>query len=556
MGNRRLTRRLRRITKSTKSTKNTTPTVFSFVLVVFLVPLVTAPQPPLQAPIVPKPLYGDITPVRSCESLAGVTLANTTIESAAIDPGDARTPAACRVTLIVTNPPAGDRIRVWVGLPVKGWNGRFQGVGGGGFSGGSANGIRAALAAGYAAASTDTGHEGGSGSFALDADGRFAWQLIRDNAYLGIHQMTVAAKAITRELYGRAPRYSYFNGCSTGGRQGLSEAQRFPADYDGILSGAPAINWAKLHVEQLWGHVVMLDAKHVVAQCKFEAATAAAIEACDPADGVTDGVIDDPTACGFDPKALVGRSTEACGAFTSADADVIRAIWRGPERQSGGSLWYGLPRGASFALSATGGTPLAGRPFAITLDWFRYFLLQDPKWDWTTLTRPRYEQLFDQSVEQWNDVFGTDNPDLSAFRDRGGKLIAWHGWADPLIYAQGTIDYVGRVQQALGADRTSAFLRLFMAPGVGHCSGGAGPQPSGQFEAVVRWVEEGRAPATLDAVIRDRAGTVTRSRPLCPYPSVARYKGTGNTDLASSFECRQGRGAEAAPPRKEIEPET
>jgi hypothetical protein len=354
--------------------------------------------------------------------------------------------------------------------------------------------------------------------------------------------MTVAAKAITREFYGRAPRYSYFNGCSTGGRQGLSEAQRFPGDYDGILSGAPAINWPKLHVEQLWGHVVMLEAKNFVPPCKFEAATDAAIDACDPADGVRDGVIDDPTQCAFDPKTLIGSTPDGCGAFTEADADVIRSIWHGPVRRTGARLWYGLPRGASFALSATGGTPLTGRPFQITLDWFRYFLLQDPNWDWTAVTRASYEQLFDQSVEQWNAVFGTDNPDLSAFRDRGGKLIAWHGWADPLIYAGGTIDYVNRVQQLLGADRTPSFLRLFMAPGVGHCAGGAGPQPSGQFEAVVKWVEEGKAPAILDAVIRDRTGTVTRSRPLCPYPAVARYKGSGSTDLASSFECRVAAG--------------
>jgi hypothetical protein len=530
-------RNIAKSAKPAKIAKNQQAVVFASLVsfAVFAMNPWLAAQP--AAPSVLKPLFGDVTPARSCESLTGVTLANTIIESAAVDPGDARTPASCRVTVVVTNPPAGDRIRVWIGLPVKGWNGRFQGVGGGGFSGGSANAIRAPLAAGYAAASTDTGHEGGSGSFALDVNGRLQWQLIRDNAYLGIHQMTVAAKAITREFYGRAPRYSYFNGCSTGGRQGLSEAQRFPDDYDGILAGAPAINWPKLHVEQLWGHVVMLEAKTFVPQCKFEAATAAAIAACDPDDGAKDGVIDDPTRCSFDPKTLIGKSPDGCSAFTEAETDVIRSIWRGPVRESGAPLWYGLPRGASFALSATGGTPLTGRPFPITLDWFRYFLLQDPTWDWTTLTRARYVQLYDQSVEQWNEVFGTDNPDLSAFRDRGGKLIAWHGWADPLIYAQGTIDYVGRVQQLLGVDRTPTFLRLFMAPGVGHCAGGPGPQPSGQFEAVVRWVEEGKAPDTLDAVIRDQSGTITRSRPLCPYPFVARYKGTGSTDLASSFEC-------------------
>ena len=182
---------------------------------------------------------------------------------------------------------------------------------------------------------------------------------------------------------------------------------------------------------------------------------------------------------------------------------------------------------------------MTGRPFAITLDWFRYFLTQNPKWEWTTLTAQTYEELWDQSIEQFGPVFGTDNPDLTAFRDRGGKLIAWHGWADPLIYAEGTTDYFTRVQRHMGgSDKTAAFMRLFMAPGVGHCAGGAGPAPTGHFEAVVRWVEEGRAPETLDAVSRDQSGTLVRSRPLCRYPLVARYKGRGTTDAAENFECK------------------
>ncbi len=494
------------------------------------------PQP---GPVsIPKAVFADADSVRSCESLRSVVLPDTIIDSAVVDPGDERTLPSCRVTATVTHPPAGDRIKVFVGLPLKGWNGRFQGVGGGGFSGGSANGVRTPLVAGYAAGATDTGHEGGSGSFALDANGRLNWHAIRDNAYLGIHEMTVTGKALTREFYGKAPRYTYFNGCSTGGRQGLSEAQRFPDDYHGILSGAPAINWPKLHVEQLWGHLVMLEAKNFVPQCKFEAATAAAIEACDTIDAVKDGVLEDPRRCKYDPKALVGTSPGACGPITDADAAVIAKIWEGPKRRDGSFLWYGLPRGAGFALSATSGTPLTGRPFAVTLDWFRYFLLQNPQWEWTTITQASYEQLWDQSVEQFGAVFGTDNPNLSAFRDRGGKLILWHGWADPLIYADGTTDYYTRVQQQMGgAQKTSEFIRLFMAPGVGHCSGGTGPAPTDPLDALVAWVEQGRAPEVLAASRRDESGRV-RSRPLCQYPLVARYKGQGSTDDRSSFECR------------------
>src|SRR5436190_4518358 len=234
----------------------------------------------------PKPLFPDATPVCPCESLAKVSLPNTAIDSAAIDASD----GSCRVTATVTHAPSGDRVKVFIGLPATNWNGRFRGNGGGGFSGGSANNLRGPVAQGYAASATDTGHEGGSGSFALDANGRLNWQAIVDNAYLGIHEMTVVGKALTQAFYGKAPRYSYFVGGSTGGRQGLMEAQRYPADYDGIYSGCPAINWASMVPSTLWPQVVMHDAKHLVSKEKLEAVTAAAIAACDPDVGMSDGV--------------------------------------------------------------------------------------------------------------------------------------------------------------------------------------------------------------------------------------------------------------------------
>jgi Tannase and feruloyl esterase len=464
------------------------------------------------------------TPVRTCESLSTLTIPNTAIESAAVEPAAGGHPAFCRVTAVVSHPPAADRVHIWIALPATGWNGRFEGVGGGGFSGGNPNGLAGPVSQGYAAGATDTGHEGGSGSFALDANGRLNWLLIRDNAYLGIHEMTVMGKRLSEAFYGRAPQHSYFNGCSTGGRQGLSEAQRYPADYDGILSGAPAINWTKLHVEQMWGNVVMQQLNDLVPQCKFATAQAAAVAACDGADGVKDGVIENPRACTYDPKALVGTST-ACGDFTATDAEVIRRIWQGPRRQDGSFLWYGLQRGGDFS-----GLSTAGRPSPITLDWWRYFLTQNPQWDWRTLTPALYEQYWDQSVEEFSAVLATDNPDLSAFRDRGGKLVLWHGWSDQLIYPEGTIDYYQRVQKQMGgADATSQFARLFLAPGVGHCGGGPGPAPAGQFDAVVRWVEQGQAPETLD--------TVRHKHPLCQFPAVARYKGTGSPDDAANFTC-------------------
>ena len=486
------------------------------------------------------PLVARNAPTRSCESLATVTLPNVTIESAAVDAGDQVVGETCRITAISTHPPAGDKIRIFLAFPMQDWNGRFQGVGGGGFSGGNPMAVRQPASQGFAAGSTDTGHDGASGSFALDTNGRLNWQLIRDNAYLGIHEMTAVGKTLAEAFYGSAPQRSYFSGCSTGGRQGLMEAQRYPADYDGIVAGAPAINWTKLHPEQLWGSLVMKEARNFLPMCKFSAATAAAIAACDDLDGVKDGVIDDPVKCTYDPKALVGTSSGDCGSITGADADVIRKIWEGPHRADGSVLWYGLPRGADFGgLSGTQGNPPVGRPNPITLEWFRFFLTQNPQWDWTTITAGSYEQLWDQSVEQFSAVIATDNPDLTRFRDRGGRIVMWHGQADPLIYPGGSIDYYQRVvRQMGGAERTTEFVRFFLAPGVGHCGGGAGPAPTAQLMNVINWVENGWAPETLIAVRRDQSGAVVRSRPLCQYPLVARYQGKGRTDDAANFACR------------------
>src|SRR5581483_788225 len=212
---------------------------------------------------------------------------------------------------------------------------RCLGVGGGGFSGGSPGGVNPPLAIGYASGATDTGHEGGSGSFGLDASGKLNWQAIRDNAHVGIHEMTLVGKALTEAMYGAPPKYSYFNGCSTGGRQALMEAQRYPQDYNGVVAGAPAINLPKLMMQSLWGSVQMNATGNPVAACKLSAATSAAISACDEIDGVKDGVIGDPGRCKFDSKTLVGSTPANCGAITESDADLIRQIWQGPAREDG-----------------------------------------------------------------------------------------------------------------------------------------------------------------------------------------------------------------------------
>jgi feruloyl esterase len=496
------------------------------------------PFPPLMQ-AAPKAAVANAKPVRTCESLAAVALPNTTIESAAVDP---KIPGVCRVTAVTTHPPAGDKIRIWVAIPTVNWNGRFLGTGGGGLVGGSELGTIPPVTLGFAAGATDGGHEGGSGSFALDAKGRLNWQSIRNFAHVGIHEMTVTGKALTQAMYGTEPRYSYFNGCSTGGRQGMVEAQRYPQDYDGIVSAAPAINWNRFHLQHLWGPVIMNAAANPVPACKLAKATEAVVAACDAIDGVKDGVIEDPKRCTYDPKVLVGTSAGDCGSFSEADVTVIRKLWEGPRRDDGSFMWYGLPRGADLnALWSSRGTPLKPQPFPLMLDWFRYFLTQDPQFDVGAVTPAGYERLWDQSVEQYGMVIATDDPDLTAFRDRGGKAIVWHGWADQLIAAEGSIDYYTRVQQRMGgAKKTSETIRLFMAPGVTHCAGGAGPQPTGLMEALLAWVEDGKAPETLPAVRRDQTGTVTRSRPLCQYPLIAKYRGSGSTDDAASFVCSNG----------------
>jgi hypothetical protein len=460
-----------------------------------------------------KPLYPGVTPVCSCESLTNVMLPNTTIESATIDASN----RMCRVTAIVTHSPANDRVKVWIGLPLTNWNGRFQGTGGGGFLGGSPASLRGPVRLGFSAGATDTGHEGGSGSFALDGC-KQNWQAIIDNAYLGIHEMTVVGKALTKAFYGKPAKYSYFVGGSTGGRQGLMEAQRFPEDYDGILSACPAVNWHRFVAACLWPEVVMREMSNFVSKAKLDAATAAAVAACDENDKVKDGVIDDPFHCAYDPKALVGTKV-GNDTFTEADADVIRKIWEGPRTQDGRFMWYGLERGADMsAYAGTTGSPLRGRPFSIALDYWMYYLAQDAKWDWTTLNYAGFEQLWKKSVEQFGAVIGTDDPDLTRFRDHGGKVIIYHGLADQLIPAAGTIDYYKRVQQRMGGEKATAkFARLFLVPGVDHGFRGAGATPTGQNEAIIRWVEEGKAPEKLIAEKRDKDGKLIGTRTLVPY---------------------------------------
>jgi hypothetical protein len=492
--------------------------------------------------------------------------------------------AFCRVQITVT--PA-INIEVWLPTPGN-WNHRFQAEGGGGYAGVISYSALAMAVTGdavtgqFATASTDTGHpatgtangQGGAngaqagGGFALNlANDTLNEELIVDFASRSLHEMTAKAKAVIKAYYGKPQDYAYWNGCSTGGRQGWIEAQRFPEDYDGILAGAPAFNWDRFIPAELWPELVMnLNVGAPVSQSKLTAVTAAAIKACDGLDRVIDGVINDPRQCRFDPHALVcgrpGAPTDGT-CLASQEADAAQQIWRGARGTHGEFLWYGLEPGASFAglANSSSGTPPAALPFPITLDHWRLWIKQDPSFDWQTLTTASFETGFRQSQAKFHAVIGSDDPDLSRFRAYGSKIITYHGWADQLIFPRGSIDYFNRVVAANGGlKRVQEFDRLFMVPGMNHCRGGAGAVNFGQsgvvpvsFDpehdavlALQRWVEKGVAPDLLIATTDQPPAThaaenptqpAAFTRPLCPYPEEAHYKGVGDPTDAASFAC-------------------
>jgi Tannase and feruloyl esterase len=444
-------------------------------------------------------------------------------------------PAFCDVTLTQTDS-AGNPIHIDVWLP-SGWNSRFQGVGGAVFECGPIySETAAAIEDGYSSATTDCGVNPAdllTGNWALNSDGTLNTPLIDDFSYEGIHDMTAVGKAVTRVYYPSPLRYSYFNGCSTGGREGLMEAQMFPADYNGIVSGSPAINWTEFIPSELWPELVMLQSHDFLPACKETAFTDAVIAAC--ADG--SGVIENPAACHFNPFTLVGEVTP-CGTITRADAAVMAKIWEGPI-VDGRHLWYGLEPGSSvlsLAATTTSDGTTGPEPFPIPVGWLQYWLTQNPSFNWETLTYEQFVRDFELSVSKFP-VIATDNPNLSAFERDGGKILIWHGLADELIFPQGTIQYYQRVQDTLGAKNTARFARLFIAPGAQHCAAAAGPAPANPLQDVVNWVEHGQAPATILATGgADPSTNQPTQRPLCMYPYLSQYVG-GNPDSLNSYTC-------------------
>jgi len=506
----------------------------------------------------------------ACENLSALKLPDTTITSAqtvaagsfAAPAGMPSTPlfkevpAFCRVVAGIT--PAKDsdiKIEVW--MPAAGWNGKYQGVGNGGFAGSiSYPALAGAVKSGYAAASTNTGH---SGRGATDA----TWALghpdrITDFGYRAIHEMTVKAKAIIKTFYGDGAKRSYFSSCSNGGRQALMEAQRFPEDYDGIVAGAPANFWTHLLTAAAWDvQATQSDPASYIPAAKIPALSAAVLKACDELDGVADGVINDPRACHFDPASLLCKEADSNSCLTAPQVGALKKLYAGPATSKGEKIFPGRVLGGEdgpggWASWVTGVSPGASLMYQFGTNYFSNMVYDNPAWDYKTLN-------FDTGVKASDDKEASNlnatNPNLKAFEARGGKLIIYHGWSDAAISAYNTVDYYNSMVAAMGAKETNSFVRVFMAPGMQHCSGGPGPNSFGQFNlgssppdplhniniAVEQWVEKGVAPdrlvATKFVTDNNPAGGVKMTRPLCPFPQLAKYKGTGDTNDEANFVC-------------------
>ncbi len=475
----------------------------------------------------------------TCENLTSLSIPDTIITSAQTvaagkftppsPPADAgpykNLPAFCRVEATL-KPSSDSDIRIEVWLPASGWNRKFQAVGNGGWAGViSYSALADAINTGYAGASTDTGHVGGSGSFALEHP-----EKLIDFGWRSQHEMTVKAKAIIQAFYGSAPRLSYWNGCSTGGRQGLKEAQKFPNDFDGIIAGAPANRTAI----GLWtAFAVLKDPASFVPPAKYPLIHQAVLNACDAADGLRDGLIDDPRRCHFDPQVLLCKGADGESCLTAPQVEAVRKIYTAATNpRTGQELFPSFVPGTELGWGIFGAGP---EPPALTLDQYRYVVFKNPHWDWRTFD---FDKDIARSEQPENVVMNATDPNLAPFFAHNGKLLLFHGWSDPQVPALATIKYYNNVVDTLGgASKTMDSVRLFMEPGMGHCRGGEGPNVFDKVGAMEQWVEKGKAPESIIAS-HSTNGKVDRTRPLCPYPQVAMYQGSGSSDDAANFVCK------------------
>jgi hypothetical protein len=506
---------------------------------------------------------GSVGYAASCDGLSSLALANTTITVAEDRPVGAFTPpggkpiaglpAFCRVTGSIKPSPDSDiRFEVWLPAAAK-WNGKFQGIGNGGYAGSIAfSGLADAVRNGYASASTDTGHQDSttSANWALNHP-----EKIIDFGHRAIHETANAAKGVIKAYYGDGPKRSYFNSCSNGGRQALMEAQRYPADYDGIIAGAPANYWTHLLSSAASGVKATLgEADSYIPAKKLPAIEAAALAQCDAVDGVKDGVIENPMTCRFDPSVLLCKGDESDSCLTVHQLTALKSIYGGLKNNKGAQIFPGLSPGGEaepggWGSWVTGEAPGKSQMFDYGTQFFKNIVYSDPSWQYRSFDPDRDVKAADERMARH---LNSAEPDLSAFQKRGGKLILYHGWADAAIPAVNAVNYYDSVVAKMGAENAGAFVRLFMVPGMEHCGGGAGPNVFGQFgtpggdrmhsidAALEAWVEQGTAPERIVATKykgNSAKDGVERTRPLCAWPEVAKYKGSGTTDDAENFVC-------------------
>ncbi len=465
---------------------------------------------------------------------------------------------------VTTTNPGPNQVNFELGLPAA-WNGRFLFVGNGGFGGSfdfpsvllDFTSFPLLTEAGFATAITDTGHQGANfldGSWALNDQAKQ-----NDFLFRGVHVTAAAGKAITKRFYGRGPR-SYFAGCSTGGREGLVEAQRYPADFDGIVAGDPALgavipgfNWNQEHLTA--------SADNYIPPDKLALVDAAVMSSCDAADGVADGLIQDPRKCKFDPASLLCSVANSSNCLTPGEAAALRSIYAGattadgrriyssfsrsdPAGDDGWSLWITgvVPPDAPGTAEPWNNPGLAPWQFLFQDQALKFFVFGDPGYNSLSFNINSSDLSRTQEALNRDGSEGT-NPDLSAFRSRGGKLILYHGWSDPAVSPLETVNYYKAViQEQDGLQRTEQFARLFMVPGMHHCIGSGGPGPNffDPLTSLVNWVEQGAAPNEILATHFQNndptSGVITRTMPLCPYPKAAVFKG-GDVNEASNWSC-------------------
>ena len=436
-------------------------------------------------------------------------------------------PAFCRVRLTI-RPSADSDIRSEVWLPLAGWNGKLLQVGNGAWGGTIQYGpLAAAVRRGYAGASTDTGHTGSDASFAMGHP-----EKLRDFGYRAVHETAVHSKATITALYGAAPRLSYFEGCSGGGRQAFMEAQRYPEDFDGIIAGDPNYNRTDGAFQVIGAaQATLSDPASFIPASKYPVLHKAVLNACDALDGLKDGLVADPTRCRFDPAVTACKGADGAGCLTPAQVAAAKRIYAPVMNpKTGEQVFPGLEPGSELGWAATSGGP---KPHPMYHDLFRFVVFQDPQWDFRTLDTRAHLDLA-RAID--NGVLSATSADLKPFVARSGKLLIYHGWADPNISPRASIGYYDRLVDTIGKSHVDNSIRLYMVPGMGHCGGGDGPNVFDMLTAMDRWRDHGIAPAEVVAS-HSTKGVVDRTRPLCPYPQVAQYRGSGSVDEARNFVC-------------------